>query len=424
MGSTELKQFQNDRQLDEWLARQNRLFIQMLRKALKSSKVKSKDVDILLSILFTQELDKLMMGSLWKREWNETVWQQQAVKIWIKILVLQMSTGKEEKSVREIMSKTEKLMKPLMAHFRDLKAFQNYVVACMGAETVQRKALQSRAAGKVDSVKRALHIAETHISKADDSSAKVLKTDVSESDERQMKATEEQQQLENPLVDFLPAEIELFKTFVSQYTPPGTDGNPKEHKGDANKGKSHRCGGGWKECPKCWRKHPGVDKGECFTTDRIMKHLTENKDKEHRVAALTVLGLDNKAYEQYSSFDSCKVLLSRVCHRLWGDETVRVYVSGRRAGCVYSFVDTASQGHVVATETGVKQRTGRKLKLQGATGDVSYTEEVEIRVDAPTIDGSTYTILPTGQSMYTLASSDNILSHALLKQQGYQIDFA
>eukprot|EP00961_Rhodomonas_salina_P048602 652569-Rhodomonas_salina.1 len=33
----ELKQFQNDR-LDEWFALQNRLFIQMLRKALKSSK--------------------------------------------------------------------------------------------------------------------------------------------------------------------------------------------------------------------------------------------------------------------------------------------------------------------------------------------------------------------------------------------------
>eukprot|EP00961_Rhodomonas_salina_P111988 1507342-Rhodomonas_salina.1 len=100
------------------------------------------------------------MGNLWKREWNEKVWQQPAVKIWIKILVrfeglneavslnfifdlgevLEMSTGKEEKSVREIMSKTEKLMKPLMAHFGDLKAFQNYVVACMGAEAVQRKA--------------------------------------------------------------------------------------------------------------------------------------------------------------------------------------------------------------------------------------------------------------------------------------------
>eukprot|EP00961_Rhodomonas_salina_P002424 33645-Rhodomonas_salina.1 len=35
----ELKQFQNDR-LDEWFAWQNRLFIQMLRKALKPSKVK------------------------------------------------------------------------------------------------------------------------------------------------------------------------------------------------------------------------------------------------------------------------------------------------------------------------------------------------------------------------------------------------
>eukprot|EP00961_Rhodomonas_salina_P250007 3379195-Rhodomonas_salina.1 len=157
-----------------------------------------------------------------------------------------------------------------------------------------------------------------------------------------------------------------------------------------------------------------------------MKHLAENKDKEHRVAALTVLGLDNKAAEQYSSSDSCKVLSSRVCHGLRGDKTVQVYVSGRRAGRVYSFVDTASQGHVVATETGVKRRTGRKLKLQGVTGDsdVSYAEEVEIRIDAPTTDGSTYTFRPTGQSMYTRASSDNILSHALLKQQGYQIDFA
>eukprot|EP00961_Rhodomonas_salina_P192149 2592678-Rhodomonas_salina.1 len=67
----------------------------------------------------------------------------------------------------------------------------------MGAEAVQRKASQSGAAGKamqkgaemlislrhdnilltVNSVERALHIAEEHMSKADDSSAKVLKTD-------------------------------------------------------------------------------------------------------------------------------------------------------------------------------------------------------------------------------------------------------
>eukprot|EP00961_Rhodomonas_salina_P242451 3275120-Rhodomonas_salina.1 len=66
--------------------------------------------------------------------------------------------------------------------------------------------------------------------------------------------------------------MERFKTFVSQYTPPGTgvgkgkggkgkkrgaDGNPKEREGDANTGGSHRGGGGWKECPKCGRKHPG-----------------------------------------------------------------------------------------------------------------------------------------------------------------------
>eukprot|EP00961_Rhodomonas_salina_P167239 2253863-Rhodomonas_salina.1 len=39
-------------------------------------------------------------------------------------------------------------MTPLMAHFGDLKTFTKYIIACMGAEAVQRKASQSGAGAK------------------------------------------------------------------------------------------------------------------------------------------------------------------------------------------------------------------------------------------------------------------------------------
>eukprot|EP00961_Rhodomonas_salina_P259674 3508938-Rhodomonas_salina.1 len=59
-----------------------------------------------------------------------------------------MSTGKNEKTVREIMTRTEKLLTPLAVNFSDLKSFTKYLIACVGAEAVQRKALQTGAAGK------------------------------------------------------------------------------------------------------------------------------------------------------------------------------------------------------------------------------------------------------------------------------------
>eukprot|EP00961_Rhodomonas_salina_P213722 2886377-Rhodomonas_salina.1 len=84
----------------------------------------------------------------------------------------------------------------------------------------------------------------------------------------------------------------------------------------------------------------------------------------------------------------------------------------------------ASQGHVVVSEAGVLRRTGRKLKLQGVTGITSFADEVEIALQAPMLSCFEHDFQPCCPSMFTQASADNILSHALLKQQGYQIDFA
>eukprot|EP00961_Rhodomonas_salina_P238077 3217708-Rhodomonas_salina.2 len=129
--------------------------------------------------------------------------------------------------------------------------------------------------------------------------------------------------------------------------------------------------------------------------------------------------MDNKAGEIYSSRSP---LVSYVCHDVTAAETpINVYLSTRRTDTLqaYTFIDTASQGHVVVTERCVRRRTGRKLKLKGVTGAVSFTEEVEISVPAPTQSCVQHTFKPCGPSMFTKASSDNILSHALLKQQGY-----
>eukprot|EP00961_Rhodomonas_salina_P288835 3903250-Rhodomonas_salina.1 len=59
-----------------------------------------------------------------------------------------------------------------------------------------------------------------------------------------------------------------------------------------------------------------------------------------------------------------------------------------RSGCAYTWIDSASQGHVVAVEAGVRQSTGSKLKLQGVTGDTSFADEVEIALTAPTDEGN------------------------------------
>lgn len=101
--------------------------------------------------------------------------------------------------------------------------------------------------------------------------------------------------------------------------------------------------------------------------------------------------------------------------------TLRIFLSSRRCGRTCTWIDSASQGHVVTEETFIRKRTGRKLKLQGVMGETSFAEEVEISLPAPTIDGIKHAFRPTGPSMFTKSSTDNILSYALLKKQGYCI---
>eukprot|EP00961_Rhodomonas_salina_P001886 25985-Rhodomonas_salina.1 len=179
-------------------------------------------------------------------------------------------------------------------------------------------------------------------------------------------------------------------------------------------------------CPQCNKKHQGVDKGKCRMADRILKRAAQNgdeADRTHRAAALKVLGLDNKPDEQCLQSKGISCCAAYASYDRW-DRRIKVLLSARRPGKVHTFIDTASQGHVVVSEAGVLHQTGLKLKLQGVTGTTSFADEVEIALQAPTLGCFEHVFQPCSPSMFTQASADNILLHALLKQQGYQIDFA
>eukprot|EP00961_Rhodomonas_salina_P150229 2022973-Rhodomonas_salina.2 len=87
--------------------------------------------------------------------------------------------------------------------------------------------------------------------------------------------------------------------------------------------------------------------------------------------ALKVSCLDHGFNEDHSN---CSRLLSPVSDffNSVDNPPFRILLSFRRSGRVYTWIDSASQGHVVAVEAGVRQRTGCKLKLQGMTGDTSF----------------------------------------------------
>ena len=184
---------------------------------------------MLRALLFSDDIDQVLMGNKWENEWNEHVWKQPAVRIWYQFLlrfeglndavstnfiidlgeVLDMSTGSEEQSVREIMTRTRKLLTPVALNFGDIPSFINYLVACAGAASLNRKAMQPGAVGKammegskmlvalkhqnillsVQAVERALRMAEQHLpstkSGAHAGAKKVLKTgtDTQDADE-------------------------------------------------------------------------------------------------------------------------------------------------------------------------------------------------------------------------------------------------
>eukprot|EP00961_Rhodomonas_salina_P203000 2739033-Rhodomonas_salina.2 len=85
-----------------------------------------------------------------------------------------------------------------------------------------------------------------------------------------------------------------------------------------------------------------------------------------------------------------------------------------------TYIDSASQAHIVVHDCYVRRRLGRKLKLLGVTGAATLADEVEISIIAPSRAG-THTFCPEGPSMSVSASKDNILLHALLQKQGYDI---
>eukprot|EP00961_Rhodomonas_salina_P277539 3750457-Rhodomonas_salina.2 len=93
---------------------------------------------------------------------------------------------------------------------------------------------------------------------------------------------------------------------------------------------------------------------------------------------------------------------------------------GQRDGLPFTYIDSASQGHIVVHDCYVKRRLGSKLKLLGVTGAFSIADEVEISISSPSRSGI-HTFRPEGPSMASTACKDNILSHTLLKKQGYQI---
>eukprot|EP00961_Rhodomonas_salina_P166259 2240510-Rhodomonas_salina.1 len=119
----------------------------MLRKACRDGN--SQEHDVLRVLLFSNDINQVLMGNKWENEWNEHVWKQQAVLIWYQFLlrfeglndavstnfiidlgeVLDMSTWSEEQSVREIMTRTSKLLTPVALNFGDIPSFINYLVA-------------------------------------------------------------------------------------------------------------------------------------------------------------------------------------------------------------------------------------------------------------------------------------------------------
>ena len=103
----------------------------MLREACKNGKFS--DADIMIAILFTQELDEVMAGTKWEKSWAKHWWHMPAIRVWAKILlrfeglndaastnfmfelgeIMNQSTGRNAISVRETMSRTDKLLTPV-----------------------------------------------------------------------------------------------------------------------------------------------------------------------------------------------------------------------------------------------------------------------------------------------------------------------
>ena len=133
----------------------------MLRNACNTSKASKADINILKSILFTQELDEVLAGTKWDPKWMKQYWHMPAIKVWAKILLrfeglnntastnlifdlgelMSLATGKDTKSVREIMVRTDKLLTPLSENFLNIKSFVVFLVACMGAEVIHKSIL-------------------------------------------------------------------------------------------------------------------------------------------------------------------------------------------------------------------------------------------------------------------------------------------
>eukprot|EP00961_Rhodomonas_salina_P298060 3937764-Rhodomonas_salina.1 len=178
---------------------------------------------------------------------------------------------------------------------------------------------------------------------------KAFKADVKE---LEIKTTDEQ--VQNPFDEFSPEELQCMRVFLSQMdgksagagspSGAGKKRNANGHKKD--KGQPDRSA--YLMCPRCNKKHPGVDKGECRMADRILKRAAQNgdeADRKHRAAALKVLCLDNKPDEQclQSKGISCCTAYVRYDS---GDRLIKVLLSARRPGKAHTFIDTASQGHV------------------------------------------------------------------------------
>ena len=214
--------------VNQWLARKNRIFIQMLRKACQSAAAKSvsaSDLDIITAIVFTQELDEVIAGTKWDDVWATRPQHMPAIKVWAKILLrfeglndaastnfvfdlgelMDLSTGKNAKTVREIMSRTEKMLIPVSHNFGNVDAFVTFLVACVGAEAINRKAQSSGAEGRAYreankwlislrhdniimtqlSLEKAIRIAEENFAKSEPPHTRTMITDITEEQEEQ-----------------------------------------------------------------------------------------------------------------------------------------------------------------------------------------------------------------------------------------------
>eukprot|EP00961_Rhodomonas_salina_P047828 642396-Rhodomonas_salina.1 len=300
----------------------------------------------------------------------------------------------------------------------------------------------------------ALRIAEEHMPQIESGGTKTMLAAVPSTTE------DEQSSSEKPKADHLsPGEVHKLRTLLSQTGKAAGDcgsqhtSGTKSQRPDSGHDSEAK---GWQskhvqyaelpDCCKCCGKHPGADKGECHMFDSISTIMEKNcisGASKHRAMAARLMEADREGEESGEEFRNeskggysvflpvpspdqripCVYTMQFTVLSRAGLNLIKVLITAQHSTltewpCTY--IDSASQGHIMVHDRYVWWRLGRKLKLLGVTGNAATADKVEISISTPSSLG-THVFPPEGQSMVVTTSKDNILSHALLQKQGYNI---